>query len=440
MLKKIPIGISDFKEIIEDDYYYIDKTKLIDDLLKDGSKVKLLTRPRRFGKTLNMSMLSYFFNIVDAEENRKLFKDLYIENTENFKYQGEFPVIYLSLKDLKADSYEVLIDNFKNLISKLYRNYDYLLEKLNKYEFSIFDKLLLKTSNLSELEDSLLMLMEVLYKIHQKKIILIIDEYDTPLVSAYTNNYYDKVIGLFRNFYSFALKDNKYLQMGVMTGILRVAKEGIFSGLNNLAVYTILDNKYSEFFGLTEVEVEKALVDYQIEDKINEVKKWYDGYLFGDNEIYNPWSILNFLSSKKLESYWINTSDNFLIKKILNNTDDILREELIEIFNYQPLEKSIDKSSNMIDLNNRKEIWQLLVFSGYLTIEKKTETTIDSYLLKIANKEVHNFFKKTFIDNYLADESLFTRMMMSLLDKDLETLFEGKIIFQRIKKGQIFII
>ncbi|MCI7223509.1 AAA family ATPase, partial [Fusobacterium sp.] len=217
-----------------------------------------------------------------------------------------------------------------------------------------------------------------------------------------------------------ALKDNEYLQMGIMTGILRVAKEGIFSGLNNLAVYTILDNKYSNFFGLTENEVKKALIDYQIEYKIDDVKAWYDGYKFGNSEIYNPWSILNFLASNKLESYWINTSDNFLIKKILNNTDDVLIEELTEIFNYQSLEKSIDKSSNMIDLNNKKEIWQLLLFSGYLTIQNKTETTTDSYLLKIVNKEVHNFFKKTFIDNYLADESLFAKMMMSLLDKDLK--------------------
>lgn len=420
MSKKIPIGLSDFKEIIEDNYYYIDKTKLIDDLIKDGSKVKLFTRPRRFGKTLNMSMLSYFFDIVNAEENRKLFKNLYIEKSKTFKYQGQYPVIFISLKDLKADNYELLIDNFRILISKLYRNYEFLLENINKYQFSTFEKILMKSSNLSELEDSLLSLMEALYKYYNKKVVLIIDEYDTPLVSAYTNNYYDKAIGLFRNFFSLALKDNEYLQMGIMTGILRVAKEGIFSGLNNLAVYTILDNKYSNFFGLTENEVKKALIDYQIEYKIDDVKEWYDGYKFGDNEIYNPWSILNFLSNKTLESYWINTSDNFLIKKILNNTDDVLIEELTEIFNYQSLEKSIDKSSNMIDLNNKKEIWQLLLFSGYLTIQNKTETTTDSYLLKIVNKEVHNFFKKTFIDNYLADESLFAKMMMSLLDKDLK--------------------
>ncbi|MDY4011194.1 MAG: AAA family ATPase [Fusobacterium gastrosuis] len=420
MSKKIPIGLSDFKTLIENDYYYVDKTNFIEDISTQVGQTLLFTRPRRFGKTLNMSMLRYFFDIVNAEENRKLFKNLYIEKSETFKYQGQYPVIFISLKDLKADNYELLIDNFRILISKLYRNYEFLLENINKYQFSTFEKILMKSSNLSELEDSLLSLMEALYKYYNKKVVLMIDEYDTPLVSAYTNNYYDKAIGLFKNFFSLALKDNEYLQMGIMTGILRVAKEGIFSGLNNLAVYTILDNKYSIFFGLTENEVKKALIDYQIEYKIDDVKAWYDGYKFGDNEIYNPWSILNFLSNKTLESYWINTSDNFLIKKILNNTDDVLIEELTEIFNYQSLEKSIDKSSNMIDLNNKKEIWQLLLFSGYLTIQNKTETTADSYLLKIVNKEVYNFFKKTFIDNYLADESLFAKMMMSLLDKDLK--------------------
>ncbi|SQC98954.1 Predicted AAA-ATPase [Fusobacterium necrophorum subsp. necrophorum] len=235
---------------------------------------------------------------------------------------------------------------------------------------------------------------KILKDYYGKNVILIIDEYDTPIVSAYEYGYYEEAITFFRPFLSSVLKDNEYLQMGVMTGILRVAKEGIFSGLNNLSVYTILDNDYSEFFGLTEMEVEKSLTDYQMDYRMDDVKEWYDGYQFGDSEIYNPWSILNFLSSKKLESYWINTSDNYLIKKILNNSDDILIEELRELFNYQFLEKSIDKSSNMVDLRNKKEIWQLLLFSGYVTIEKKTETTPDSYSLKIVNKEVHNFFKR----------------------------------------------
>lgn len=420
MSKKIPIGVSDFKEIIEDNYYYIDKTKLIDDLIKDGSKVKLFTRPRRFGKTLNMSMLSYFFDIVNAEENRKLFKNLHIENTENFKYQGENPVIYISLKELKNKSYYDLVEDLKILISKLFYEYRGIIEKLDEFKVPIFKNYITRNSSENDLKNSLGFLSQVLYENYGKKAVIIIDEYDTPIVSAYEHGYYADGISFFRTFLGAALKDNKYLQMGVMTGILRVAKEGIFSGLNNLAVYTILDNDYSNFFGLTEDEVEKTLVEYQIDYRIDDVKEWYDGYKFGDNEIYNPWSILNFLSNKTLESYWINTSDNFLIKKILNNTDDVLIEELTEIFNYQPLEKSIDKSSNMIDLNNKKEIWQLLLFSGYLTIQNKTETTADSYLLKIVNKEVHNFFKKTFIDNYLADESLFAKMMMSLLDKDLK--------------------
>lgn len=421
MSKKIPIGLSDFKEIIEDNYYYIDKTKLIDDLIKDGSKVKLFTRPRRFGKTLNMSMLSYFFDIVNADENRKLFKDLYIENTENFKYQGENPVIYISLKELKNKSYYDLVEDLKILISKLFYEYRGIIEKLDEFKAPIFKDYITRNSSENDLKNSLGFLSQVLYENYGKKAVIIIDEYDTPIVSAYEHGYYVDGISFFRTFLGAALKDNKYLQMGVMTGILRVAKEGIFSGLNNLAVYTILDNDYSNFFGLTEDEVEKTLVEYQIDYRIDDVKEWYDGYKFGDNEIYNPWSILNFLSNKTLESYWINTSDNFLIKKILNNTDDVLIEELTEIFNYQPLEKTIDKSSNMIDLNNKKEIWQLLLFSGYLTIQNKTETTADSYLLKIVNKEVYNFFKKTFIDNYLADESLFAKMMMSLLDKDLKS-------------------
>lgn len=420
MSKKIPIGLSDFKEIIEDNYYYIDKTKLIDDLIKDGSKVKLFTRPRRFGKTLNMSMLSYFFDIVNAEENRKLFKDLYIKNTENFKYQGENPVIYISLKELKNKSYYDLVEDLKILISKLFYEYRGIIEKLDEFKAPIFKDYITRNSSENDLKNSLGFLSQVLYENYGKKAVIIIDEYDTPIVSAYEHGYYADGISFFRTFLGAALKDNKYLQMGVMTGILRVAKEGIFSGLNNLAVYTILDNDYSNFFGLTEDEVEKTLVEYQVDYRIDDVKEWYDGYKFGDNEIYNPWSILNFLASNKLESYWINTSDNFLIKKILNNTDDVLIDELGEIFNYQPLEKSIDKSSSMIDLNNKKEIWQLLLFSGYLTIQNKTETTTDSYLLKIVNKEVHNFFKKTFIDNYLADESLFAKMMMSLLDKDLK--------------------
>lgn len=420
MSKKIPIGISNFKVLRENGYYYFDKTKFIESIIEEFGKSFLFTRPRRFGKTLNMSMLKYFFDIVNAEENRNLFKDLYIEKTDIFRCQGQYPVIYISLKDLKLDSFEEMIEELKNLIAELYEEHLDTLENLSSFNRDIFNNILTRNTNMVELRNSLKFLSKILKDYYGKNIILIIDEYDTPIVSAYEYGYYEEAITFFRPFLSSVLKDNEYLQMGVMTGILRVAKEGIFSGLNNLSVYTILDNDYSEFFGLTEMEVEKSLIDYQMDYRMDDVKEWYDGYKFGDSEIYNPWSILNFLSSKKLESYWINTSDNYLIKKILNNSDDILIEELRELFNYQFLEKSIDKSSNMVDLRNKKEIWQLLLFSGYVTIEKKTETTSDSYSLKIVNKEVHNFFKKTFVDSYLADESLFTKMMISLFEKNLE--------------------
>lgn len=420
MSKKIPIGISNFKVLRENGYYYFDKTKFIESIIEEFGKSFLFTRPRRFGKTLNMSMLKYFFDIVNAEENRNLFKDLYIEKTDIFRCQGQYPVIYISLKDLKLDSFEEMIEELKNLIAELYEEHLDTLENLSSFNRDIFNNILTRNTNMVELRNSLKFLSKILKDYYGKNIILIIDEYDTPIVSAYEYGYYEEAITFFRPFLSSVLKDNEYLQMGVMTGILRVAKEGIFSGLNNLSVYTILDNDYSEFFGLTEMEVEKSLIDYQMDYRMDDVKEWYDGYKFGDSEIYNPWSILNFLSSKKLESYWINTSDNYLIKKILNNSDDILIEELRELFNYQFLEKSIDKSSNMVDLRNKKEIWQLLLFSGYVTIEKKTETTPDSYSLKIVNKEVHNFFKKTFVDSYLADESLFTKMMISLFEKNLE--------------------
>lgn len=400
MTKKIPIGISDFKVLIENGYYYFDKTKFIPNIIEEFGKSLLFTRPRRFGKTLNMSMLRYFFDIRNAEENRNLFKDLYIEKTSNIEYQGQYPIIYLSLKDLKLNSFEETIEEIKNLIAELYEEHIYILENLSSFNKNIFNHVLNRNANMVELRNSLKFLSKILKDFYGKNVVLIMDEYDTPIVSAYEYGYYDEIITFFRPFLSSVLKDNEHLQMGIMTGILRVAKEGIFSGLNNLSVYTILDDKYSDFFGLTENEVEKSLLDFQMDYRIDEVKSWYDGYKFGETEIYNPWSILNFLSSKKLESYWINTSDNFLIKKILGNSDDSIREELREIFNYRFIEKSIDKASNMIDVNNTKEIWQLLLFSGYLTIGKKTETTIDSYLLKVVNKEVHNFFQKIFIDNY----------------------------------------
>ncbi|WP_022820288.1 AAA family ATPase [Fusobacterium russii] len=418
MSKRIPIGISDFKTLIENEYYYFDKTKFIENIIEESGKSLLFTRPRRFGKTLNMSTLRYFFDIANAEENRKLFKDLYIEKSASFKYQGQYPIIYISLKDLKLNSFKETLEELKNLIAELYEEHIYTLENLSSFNENIFNNILTRKPNMVELRNSLKFLSKILKDHHKKKVVLIIDEYDTPIVSGYEYGYYDEAISFFRSFLGSVLKDNEYLQIGVMTGILRVAKEGIFSGLNNLSVYTILDDKYSEFFGLNEIEVEKALIDYYIDYRINDVKKWYDGYLFGNTEIYNPWSIVNFIANKELESYWVNTSDNHLIKKILSEADNSIFEDLQKLFNYQVIEKSIDKSSSLTELNDKKDLWQLLLFSGYLTIEKKIENTMGVYSLKIVNREIHNFFKKMFIDNFLSDESTFLKMIESLFKKD----------------------
>ena len=424
MSKKIPIGISDFKTLIENDYYYVDKTNFIEDMSTQVGQPLLFTRPRRFGKTLNMSMLRYFFDIVNAEENRKLFKDLYIEKSETFKYQGQYPVIFISLKDLKVSSFNEAIEELKNLIAEVYEKHFYILENLSSFNKDIFNNILTRNANMVELRNSLKFLSKILKDYYKKKVVLIIDEYDTPIVSAYEYGYYEDGISFFRTFFGAALKDNEYLQMGVMTGILRVAKEGIFSGLNNLAVYTILDNKYSSFFGLTENEVKKALVDYQVDYRIDDVKEWYDGYLFGNSELYNPWSILNYLSKKKLEPYWVSTSNNFLVYDLLSKAKISVFNELQAVFQGKPIYKTLDSSFSFQDMNNPQEVWQLLLYSGYLKISEILPES--KYGLKIPNKEVYSFFEKSFLNRFLGGIDLFQEMIEAL-EKQKIDLFEKKL-------------
>ena len=361
MKKALPIGITNFQELIEGNYYFIDKTKLIEDILKDRSKVTLFTRPRRFGKTLNMSMLQYFWDIESAEENRKLFQGLHIESSPYFLDQGKYPVIFLSFKDLKAESYDMMLYSIQYAISTLFDQFHFLSKDLQDFNAMIFKKILLGEANIVELQNSIKFLAKVLTQYYQKKVVILVDEYDTPVVSAYEHGYYEKAISFFKVFYSSALKDNEYLQTGIMTGILRVAKEGIFSGLNNLAVYSILDEKYSSYFGLTEEEVKHALQDYELEYDIQSVKEWYDGYLFGNTEIYNPWSIISYIVNKKIEPYWINTSNNFLVYDLLEKANINIFEELQNVFQGKEIQKTIEHSFHFQDMSNPQEIWQLLV-------------------------------------------------------------------------------
>ena len=412
-MKKIPVGIEDFKEIINNNCYYVDKTKFISNILDDGSKVKLFTRPRRFGKTLNMSMLKYFFDIHNGKENKELFNGLDIEKSEHFSEQGQYPVVFISLKGIKADSWENFLNSIKSLISSLYNEFEYVRSSLNESELKTFDKIWFKKDD-GDYENSLKYLTAYLYKYYNKEIVLLIDEYDSPLISAYEYHYYDKAIIFFKIFYGEALKTNQYLKTGIMIGIIRVIKAGIFSDLNNLRIYSILSNHYSEFFGFTEDEVKKALCDYNIEFKLADVKLWYDGYKFGDSEVYNPWSILNFLFDKKLAPNWINSSGNFLINDILKNVDAETMETLEQLFSGESVEENINGNSDLSVLLGQEEIWELLLFSGYLTVDEKIGEDYENvYSLRVPNREVREFFRQKFIEVNFG-ESLFRKAMESL--------------------------
>ena len=417
-MKKLPIGLSDFKKLIEENYYYFDKTNFIDEIIKDGSEVKLFTRPRRFGKTLNMSMLKYFFDIKEAEENRKLFKDLYIEKMENFKEQGQYPVIFLSLKDLKARTWEEMERKIIVMLSGLFSEYEYLLDKLTGTNYQNFKDIAYKKVDLYDLGGTLKFLTRILYEKYNKKVVVLIDEYDAPLVSAYHNKYYEKAKDFFKTFYSSVLKDNVYLQMGVMTGIIRVIKAGIFSDLNNLNTYTILSDFYPNCYGLTEEEVKKALIDYNLEYEMGDVKDWYDGYRFGKSEVYNPWSILNFLHAKELRAYWVDTSGNDLINDVLKIVRKDIVRDLKKLFDGKGLKQNLSGTSDLSRILSEEEIWELMLFSGYLTVEEKIDE--DYYILRLPNREVRRLFKRTFIEKYFGRGNKLIDLMEALTENRIE--------------------
>ena len=439
-MKRIPIGLSDFKELIEEDFYYFDKTKFIDEVIKDGAKVKLFTRPRRFGKTLNMSMLKYFFDIKGVEENRKIFKDLYIEKTESFKEQGQYPVIFLSLKDLKARTWEEMERKIIITLSDFFSEYEYLLNELTGINFENLKKIIYKEANIYDLTTALKFLTKILYEKYNKKVVVLVDEYDSPLVSAYINGYYESAKDFFQTFYSSVLKDNNYLQMGVLTGIIRVIKAGIFSDLNNLSTYTILSDDYTDSYGLTEEEVEKSLKDYGIEAEISNVKDWYDGYRFGDSEVYNPWSIINFLRFKELRAYWVDTSGNDLINDVLKQiTKDTIRA-LERLFNGGGLRQNISGTSDLSKLLNENELWELLLFSGYLTIEEKIDQK--NYILRLPNKEVKELFKDSFLEKYFGRGNKLSDLMEALIEnrigdyeENLQEILLTSVSYNDTKKG-----
>ena len=422
-MKRLAIGIDDFRKIIKEDCYYVDKTKFIEAVLEDASNVKLFTRPRRFGKTLNMSMLKYFFDVRESEENRKLFNGLDIEKSKYIDEQGKYPTILISLKSIKYETWEESLEQLKSLVSNLYNEFEYIRECLNESEIELFNDIWFKKEN-GEYANSLKNLTSFLYKYYKKEVILLIDEYDIPLITAHKYGYYDEIINFYKIFLGEALKTNQYLKMGVLTGIIRVIRTGIFSDLNNLKVYSILEKKYSDFFGFTEEEVKEALQSFDIEEELVNVKYWYDGYKFGDSELYNPWSIINFLDGRELKNYWVGTSENFLIKNILANSTSRTNEILDKLFNEEEVEEAITGTSDLSILMDSKEVWELLLFSGYLTVKEKIDE--DIYSLKLPNMEVKKLFKKEFINVHFGI-SLFRKTMealKSLKFNDFEKYFQ----------------
>ena len=417
--KPLPIGIDDFKTIIEEDYYYADKTEMIEKLLDDGAGVTLFTRPRRFGKTLNMSMLNYFFNLKNKEENRKLFENLYISKNKYMNQQGEYPVIYLSFKDIKALNWEKCYFMTKRLITYLYNEFEFLREKLNKKDLSDFDKVWLDEEG-ADWENSLKNLLRYLYEYYNKKVVVLIDEYDTPIVSGYNNGYKKEVLNLYRSLYSTVLKSNMHLQFSVMTGILRIAKEGIFSGLNNLQVYNIFEKNFSEYYGLTEEEVLEGLKYYNLEYKINDVKDWYDGYQFGNTEVYNPWSIMNFLKDGKLKPYWQGTAGNETINELLDRGNRELFDDLEKLFRKEIVYKKIRDFTEFTDDIN--EIWELFLYSGYLTTSGEQKDK--EYPIRIPNREIMEFFEDRFIDRFTGNYQKFSDTIRYLRAGNIEKFGE----------------
>ena len=403
-MKLLPTGIENFKTMIDKSAYYVDKTNFIEDVLNE--QVVLYTRPRRFGKTLNMSMLYYFFSIKE-KENSYLFDGLNIsKNKDALKHQNKYPTIFISLKEMKNLTFDAQISSFSNVIYELLeKNLEILSsDQLSDTTKDILNKLHNRSSSVEDLKISLRVITNALYTYYQQKVIVLIDEYDVPLQAAYQNNYYEEMVEFLRSVFSSALKTNDALEKGVMTGCLRISKESIFTGLNNFTAYSVLNNISSESFGFTELEVKQLLKAYHLSEKMDEVKEWYDGYQFGNKEIYNPWSTLIYVKnitqdvSFKPISFWANTSGNDIVVKYIQNGDKKLRKEFDLLMNGQSLIKYIKPELTYREMDNINNIYSFLLLTGYLKVIK--DRGENQYELVIPNKEVYEIYKQSFMSYF----------------------------------------
>ena len=443
-MKKIAIGKQSFEDIRKKDCFYIDKTDFIKDWWESADDVTLITRPRRFGKTLNMDMLKCFFS-NQYEGRKELFEGLDIWKDEEYReLQGTYPVIFLSFADIKGNTFEMARQQICIKILDLYEENEYLLEGdiLGESEKAFYKSVSMDMSD-AIISTSLNKLCVFMYKYYGKKVIIILDEYDTPMQEAYMNGYWDELVALTRSLFNSTFKTNPYLERGIMTGITRVSKESIFSDLNNLVVVTTTSNQYNTAFGFTEEEVFTALEEQEISDEKEKVKEWYDGFTFGNKkDIYNPWSIINFLDEKKYKLYWADSSSNALVNKLIRTAPGEIKEKMESLISGESIETYIDEQIvfEQLDLDENA-IWSLLLASGYLKVEyvkseDETGETLDFpiYSLRITNREVRSMFLKMFKGWFNRSLSAYNNFVKSLLNGDIESMNE---YMDRVTRGVI---
>ena len=435
---KLPVGIDDFRKLRESHFYYVDKTRLIEQLLLNWSEVTLFTRPRRFGKTLNMSMLKSFFDIGTDEA---LFDGLYISGNKELcdEYMGKYPVIFLSLKGVEGLTYEEAFEAFVRIMGKEVNRVSFLADsdKLTQIEREQYKGLtIIKNGRLAfdkeKLISSLQLLSQLLYKHYGKKVVILIDEYDVPLDKAFQNGYYNEMVSLIRGLFGQALKTNEFLQFAVLTGCLRISKESIFTGLNNFKVMSITDSRFDEQFGFTDSEVKKLLSDYEMDSHFDEVKEWYDGYHFGRADVYCPWDVINHVDhlrddgDAKPQTYWINSSGNSLVRRLINRADSSTKDEIERLIAGEAIEKVIRQDLTYDEIENSIDnIWSVLFTTGYLTKigeAKLPDSESYAYMLVIPNKEVREVFVLQIQEWFKAvvanDNDTMKLLSKAILDKD----------------------
>lgn len=439
MSKPLPIGIEDFKELIENEYYYVDKTGFVKELLENRSKVCLFMRPRRFGKTLCLSMLKYYFEKIyksdgNTEDNSHLFQNLKIMTSgkQYTKHMGQYPVISLSLKSAKQPNFSLAYTMLKRQIANEFRRHRYIAEKLDDCDRERFFSIMKETGEISQYLDSLAFLSRILTEIYGKKTIILIDEYDVPLENSFFSGFYNEMTNFIRSLFESALKTNENLEFAIITGCLRITKESIFTGLNNPRIVSVLNVGYGEFFGFTQPEVDQMLKDYGIIGLQDEIKAWYDGYLFGKTEVYNPWSILSYIDDLRQDKeakprpYWANTSSNGIVRELIEHADGSVKQEMEALISGGTIEKPVHEEITYEDVSKTEDnLWNFLFFTGYL---KKQGERFDGetiyHTLAIPNTEVRLIYRNTILDwfNTKIKQKDFTELFHALLKKDTHGL------------------